>query len=304
MKTPDLPSVSLGPAGLNRWRWLISRLVVIALVGAGLLLIGMSRAEPGGFAGMRGLAGDAAAPLLSAARAPLHLVRAIFDEVGSYMAVRRRNKVLEQRIAADADLHERAARQEHEIRRLKALLRVSEPETGTVAVARLIGASAGSYMSSALVPVGRSRGVRIGQPVRDPDGLIGRIVEAGRTSARIMLVSDINSRIPVAVVRTGQPAIVAGANEPLLHLRYIAQGYELRAGDVLVTTGHGGLFAPGIPVGVIHDPDLAEPTVRPSAHLANLDFVTIQKPYFPAAATVNPVPESVAIAGDTGDPAP
>jgi len=304
MKTPDLPPVSLGPVGLGRWRWLTGRLLVIALVGGGLLLIGMSRAEPDGFDGLRGAADDIAAPVLRVARTPRNLATAAYDTIRSYLAVRTRNQALERQVAADAGLRERAARLTREVQRLKALLRLAEPRAHTVAAARVVGASAGSYVASALVPVGRRNGVRIGQPVRDADGLIGRIVEAGQTSARIMLISDINSRIPVEVARTGQPAIVAGANEPLLRLRYIAQGQELRAGDVLVTTGHGGLFSPGIPVGTVLETDLAEPSVRPSARLGNLDFVLIQQPYFAQATAIAPVSEGAPAAGETSDSSP
>jgi rod shape-determining protein MreC len=83
------------------------------------------------------------------------------------------------------------------------------------------------------------------------DGLAGRIAEVGRRSARVLLLTDINSRVPVLVERTRDRAILAGDNSNHPQLLYLKPRAELRVGDRVVTSGDGGVFPAGLPVGVV-----------------------------------------------------
>jgi rod shape-determining protein MreC len=274
--------------GLTRWRWLTARLALIGLVAAGLILLGMSRAAPERFAGLRGSANDSMTVVLNILRWPLVQAHAVGEAVSSYFAVRQRNQRLEAELKTLRDLQERERQLRLQNAELTRLLGVVEPQTRVVASARIVGASSASYVNSALLPIGRSKGLRVGQPVRAADGLVGRIIEVGGSSARVMLLSDLSSRVPVKVARTGQAGIAAGSNSPVLRLRFLPPGAGLVTGDVLVTSGHGGLFPPGIPVARVTDPQAAEPLVEPFAQMSGLGVVLVLAPYFPAAATPRP----------------
>jgi len=102
---------------------------------------------------------------------------------------------------------------------------------------------------SLLVVAGARDGVAKGQAVITGEGLVGRVVEAGERSARVLLITDINSRIPVVVQRTGDRALLAGDNSPYPRLLYLSPDAVVLVGDQVVTSGHGGVFIPGLPVG-------------------------------------------------------
>lgn len=114
------------------------------------------------------------------------------------------------------------------------------------------------------------------QSVVDADGLVGQLVRVGPWSAEVMLISDPGAAVPVEVVRSGVRTIAegTGSDEPELHLPYVAATDDVKVGDLIVTSGLGGVFPTGIPVGVVteylRDPDelLAVVRVQPSARLA------------------------------------
>lgn len=269
----------------------------VIAVALGLLLLGRVNPELGGRT--RGVVLDIVAPLWGTVRAPFDWLGDVGSAIGEYIGTVPRNRILTAELAAARQALEKQGALQSENTALKRLLRVTEPRQQLIVVARIAGSSAGSYARTAMVSAGRSDGVVPGQPVRADVGLVGRTVEAGDHAARILLLTDTNSRVPVIVVRTGQPALAAGANGRLVEVRdRTGAEVPLLVGDRLVTSGAGGTFAAQIPVAVIVDaarePPLAEPFANPSA----LTYVAIFAPYLPVpvlaaptdAATVVPVP--------------
>jgi len=153
---------------------------------------------------------------------------------------------------------------------------------------RIVGASPSAPARLAIIAGGMGRGLRVGQPVRDARGLVGRIVEVGATSARVLLITDADSRVPVRVQRTGQTAMVEGLSDIELSVRYISGTTPLEPGDRLVTTGQGGVFPPGIPVGVVTRAGPLEGRAQPFSNPNGLDLVLVYAPYLPEARTPGP----------------
>ena len=121
-----------------------------------------------------------------------------------------------------------------------------------MAVTRLVSSSPGAVRRLAVVPVGRSSGVRPTQPVRGPAGLIGRVIETGSISARILLLTDPASVVPVRRATDDLEGVVVGDGAGGLELRpLVSRRVQLRAGDLFVTSGVGGVFPPGIPVALV-----------------------------------------------------
>ena len=127
---------------------------------------------------------------------------------------------------------------------------VSEPAISFV-TARVIADSGGAYARSVMVNAGRDNGVARGQAAMTGEGLVGRVAEVGSRAARVLLITDLNSRVPVVVDGTRQRAILAGDNSARPSLRYVDAGGTIRIGDRIVTSGQGGVFPPGLPVGVV-----------------------------------------------------
>ena len=268
---------------------LVRRVVGIAAVLAGLVLLVVSRTDPARGQALRTAAIDVTAPVWGLVRKPIAAIGGIGDYVGDYFVAIDRNRRLEAELRRYRVRDQQRVGLVRENRQLKAMLRVVEPQRGWYRVLPIAAASSGSYVRSAVVSGGRGAGVRVGQPVRAVRGLVGRVVEVGGNAARVLLLTDASSRVPVRVLRTGRPAIVAGVNAPHLEVRYVAPADgQLRIGDRLVTSGDGGIFPPDVPVAVVTHVRGDLQLARPIAHPEGLGYVIVERPYLPPALVAAP----------------
>ncbi|MBQ0771303.1 MAG: rod shape-determining protein MreC, partial [Sphingomonadales bacterium] len=147
-------------------------------------------------------------------------------------------------------LEARALRQENE--RLRRLLKLNEEVPDSIAMARLISSTASSSRRIATLGVGSNSGLESGQPVRSPEGLVGRILETGPTTARVLLVSDGKNVTPVQRASDSLPAFATGRGDGTVDIQPINIGSNpFKAGDLMITSGSGGLYSPGIPVAIV-----------------------------------------------------
>ena len=274
---------------------LLGAVVSGVVIAFGLLLLLIGRVNPQAGAALRGATADIVMPVWSVVRAPIEAIEQGAAGIGAYFGAVSRNRALTAELAASRARLQRADAEALANARLRQLLRVVEPRVRLIATARIAGASSGGTLRSAVISAGARDGLRPGQPVRAAAGLVGRTLETGANATRILLLTDPGSRVPVIVARTGQPALLVGANAPLLEVRdRVGAEVPLRVGDRLLTSGDGGVFAPGIPAAVVvrtGEPPLA----RAAASPGGLGYVAVETPYLPvptvsdAAATV-PVP--------------
>lgn len=227
---------------------------VLAGAGAavGALLLALSLWSPETFQGLRSMASDIASPAGRAGAATRVQSRSIFSAIAGYYDAGSRNAELEREIeVARVRLAEaEALRRENE--RLKAALRLRDGETGEVATARLIGSTSASARRFAFISAGRSDGVRTGMPVTSPMGLVGRVLETGASTSRVLLLTDSESMVPVRRATDEVVAFAEGRADGSLRIRLINLGINpLKEGDVFVTSGAGGLFRPGIAVAMV-----------------------------------------------------
>ena len=222
-----------------------------AAVGAVLLVISLW--SPQTFQGLRAMAVDLAAPAGQAGAATRVQSRSLFEAIAGYYDAGSRNAELSREIAvARVRLAEAEALRE-ENQRLKAALDLIEgEEIDRVATARLIGSTSASNRRFAFISAGRNDGVRPGMPVTSPMGLVGRVVEVGSGTARILLLTDSGSMIPVRRATDNVVAFAEGRADGSLRIRLINLGLNpLEEGDVFVTSGAGGIFRPGIAVAMV-----------------------------------------------------
>jgi len=223
-----------------------------ALFGAALLTISLLRPET--FNGLRTMAADIASPAGEVGAAGRIGTQNVFDAIAGYYRAGSRNAELEREMEiarvrlAEAD----ALRQENV--RLKALLGLSTDDTPPVAVARLIGSTSSSVRRLGYISAGRNDGVRPGMPVTSPTGLVGRVLETGATSSRVLLLTDSESMVPVRRATDNTVAFAEGRSDGSLRLRLVNLGINpIKPGDVFVTSGAGGLFRPNIAVAVARE---------------------------------------------------
>jgi rod shape-determining protein MreC len=220
-----------------------------ALFGAALLAISLLRPET--FNGLRSMASDAAAPIGSAGAEARTSSQNVLDAVAGYYRAGSRNAELEQEVKIARVRLAEAEAVKQENARLKAVLGLASEEAEPVAVARLIGSTSSSARRLGYISAGRNDGVRPGMPVTSPMGLVGRVLEAGAESSRVLLLTDSESMVPVRRATDNVVAFAEGRSDGSLRLRLVNLGINpIKQGDVFVTSGAGGMFRPGTAVAI------------------------------------------------------
>jgi rod shape-determining protein MreC len=173
------------------------------------------------------------------------------EQVGELNAIRAENAAL--RADNERLLHWQlvARRLEAENDALREALRLVPDPSERFLTARVIGDQGGAFVRSVLVNAGRREGIAVGQAALASTGLAGRVAQAGQRSARVLLVTDMNSRIPVMVGSERARAVLAGDNSKQPSLAYLSPRARVNPGDRVLTSGHGGVFPPGLPVGIV-----------------------------------------------------
>jgi len=133
----------------------------------------------------------------------------------------------------------------------------------------------GVYAKAVLLSVGPNHSIRRGQIALDSRGLVGRVTEVGARSARVLLITDLNSRIPVVLESSGAHAILVGTNGPRPRLLYWPEGSPPREGDRVVTGAATDVFPANLPVGTVRYNSGHVPEVEPAAELDRLELVRI-----------------------------
>ena len=253
-----------------------------ALIGAALLIISLW--QPQALAGLRSMAVDATSSVGEAGASARTGGRGFFEAIGGYYRAGSRNAELERevRVARVKLVEAEAIRQENE--RLKAVLGLGEEDAEPVARGRLIGSTSSSTRRFGYLSVGSTDGVRPEMPVVSPMGLVGRVLETGRHSARVMLLTDSESMVPVRRATDDVVAFAEGRPDGSLRLRLINLGINpLEEGDVFVTSGAGGLFRPNIPVAVVDEVTRDGAIARLLGNPAATDFVSVEPVWQPEA---------------------
>ncbi len=221
----------------------------IGLIVISILLMGVSAFRPQSFEGLRTSVADIFAPALSAVSMPFQQINLFLHDVTNLAQLQADNLRLEQENIRLRQWYQTALLLDSENRSLRELLNLQVDPSYSHISARILSDSGNTYAKSLLASVGMADGVKKGAAVIAGEGLIGRIVEVGENTARILLINDINSRVPVVVEDTGQHAIMAGYNERNPRLIHLPEGSKINEGARVITSGYGGVYPHGIPVG-------------------------------------------------------
>jgi rod shape-determining protein MreC len=267
--------------------------VAVAGVFVGVALILMARFDPQGFTMVRMAVSDLITPASSAGRSAVRGVGSIGQTVTAYLDAANQNRRLRDELARSRILLTRAHILADENRRLKALVQLAEHVPERVVATRIAASTGTSIRRFATIEAGYAHGVRTGQPVQSPEGLLGRVIDVGNTSARMMLLTDGGNTVPVRLARGGAPALVIGTGGPRLDLRALAAGASpFRRGDLVVTSGTGGVYPPGIPVAVVTRVNGDRAEGAPVADPSRIEFALVLRsapPLPPPAPAPAPV---------------
>jgi rod shape-determining protein MreC len=257
------------------FRQALARLVLPLLIAASFGLMLLGKADTVIAERARVALADLLVPVYDVLSRPIGAVQDGVDAVRGLAELHRENARLREENARLRRWQDVAMALEAENLALRAVLNApAEPTPGFI-TARVVADTGSTYARSVLLSTGPRHAVKKGQVALDQSGLVGRVSEVGTRSARILLVTDINSRIPVEVERTRARAILAGTNGPVPRLQHWAGNQPPQPGDRIVTSAQAGAFPAGLPVGTVRAGQGGVLEVELAAELNRLHFVRL-----------------------------
>jgi rod shape-determining protein MreC len=253
----------------------LQRFALVLLVVAAFAAMLIGKADTVLVENARVLALDLASPALEAIAGPVAYANRVIADLREFASLREENARLREEYARLLSWQTAARRLENENDRLRELSQFREGPEASFITARIVGDSVSAYVRGALLNVGAKAGVTSGQAVVTGEGLAGRVAEVGDNSARVLFVTDVNSHLPVQVERTRERAILAGDNSPQMRLGLLQGVVGVQRGDRIVTSGDGGSFPVGIPIGEIVQTGEGHVRVKPFADFSRLEFVRV-----------------------------
>jgi rod shape-determining protein MreC len=270
-----LKSMPLKTTTVQMMPVVVLRAAPAVLILLALTLMILHRADTLPVERLRTAMTDALAPLLTAVSAPLNALVEQIDGVTTIRDLKAENIRLEEENAKLQQWYESALKLQAENQSFRELLNVKADPALNFITARVISDAGGSFVKSVLLPVGALDKVQKGNAVMSGHGLVGRVTEVGQRSSRVLLITDLNSRIPVLIQNTRTKAILAGKNQDLLRLERLPPDSGMTIGARIVTSGDGGQLPADLPVGTIVSIGEKGVWVKPVSDIDRLSYVQV-----------------------------
>jgi rod shape-determining protein MreC len=239
-----------------------------------IALLALSRLEHPAVAQLRWHVAEFETPVLALGGGIIERLRHTWRTISSMMDLSQEVERLKDENQRLKNWEWRAKESERKLAELASLSAVVKEQPVGFVTSRVIANSGGPFARSALINAGRQQNIRTGYPVLSSAGLVGRIVEAGERAAEVLLLTDLNSRIPVSVGANGVRAVLVGDNSAFPRLAYLAPEAVISPGDEVSTSGVGGLFPRGLRIGVVVV-ERGSLVVRPHSALDSLEYVSV-----------------------------
>ncbi len=267
-------------------RQALSRLTLPVLMAVAFALVLVGKADTLLEMRLRVALDDALAPIYGAMAKPLMRAQDSIGWVRGLLDVQAENVRLRQETDRLLRWPRGAAARALRNHALEAQLHWMPPRPATFVTAPIVADTSGLYAHAVLVALRRGHAVHKGDIALDGGGLVGRVTEVGARSARVLLITDLNSRVPVMLAGSHAPALMVGTNAAIPKLTFWPQGVVPREGERVVTSAAGGVFPADLPVGTVHYSRAHVAEVLPDARLDRLDVIRLFD--FGSLATVAP----------------
>lgn len=256
-------------------RLLAQRFAFVSLILGSFALMILGKADILLVERTRTLVADALAPVLDVMSRPAASIAEVVEHVRELANLRAENARLKAENARLMQWQTVARRLETENAVLHEQLNVVPDPDPAFVTARVIGDLGSAFGHSMMLNAGGREGVRKGQAVLAGEALVGHIAEVGDRSARLLLLTDINAKIPVMLEGSRTRAILTGDNKDRPKLNYVAGNPSISVGDRVVTSASGAAFPPGIPIGVVASNADGVIRVEPFVRRHELEFVAV-----------------------------
>jgi rod shape-determining protein MreC len=251
------------------------RLVHVVLIALSFSLMFIGKADLVAMRDLRMSSNDFLAPVIDFVSAPIRGVETMAEGIRTVASLRAENV----RLQAENDLLQRWRRRaeilESENQQLRSVTGTVSDEIHSLITARAVTAPGGSFAHTILIAIGNESGIAAGDPVITSNGLVGIVYEVGRAYARVLMISDINARIPVMLASSSWPGLTIGRNDEYLELAFLPAEARPEVGELVLTSGHGGILPAGLAVGRVDRVDGDDIRVRPAVEFRNLGYVSV-----------------------------
>lgn len=266
-------SYSYGNSGSKSLR---ARTIIAVLIIFAVVLLAMTRGHRPFIGKFRSAVDSVTAPLLEAVSTPVRGLHNLMENKTQLFTAYEENKKLREENDTLRRWQAVAQSLKAENESLRALTGYKPVENVEYVTAHVIAQSPDAYSGTLLIDAGKAQGLVALQPVIDAYGLVGRIVEVGEHTARVQLLSDGTSRVPVISGNSRQHAILAGTGDELLRMTFVGgDPAQIQLGEAVMTTSEGGLIPDSVMVGTIFRRDTNGLLVKPLRPLGASEYVRI-----------------------------
>ncbi|MEM8770585.1 MAG: rod shape-determining protein MreC [Pseudomonadota bacterium] len=276
-------------------------LFLLILVSIFLLLSSLYSAQASVFQKAREGVLDATSPILELFSGPIAAVNNAIGYVSDYFSVLEQNKALRDENAELRQWMNEALELRTVVAGYEGLAGYQAPPVAKPISAYVIGESNDVFAKSMIINAGRRQSVESGQAVVDADGMIGRIVNAGANASRVLLLTDVQSRVPVYIEGADAEGILVGRTRarPAIAVIDSPDEIEIRPGQRVLTSGAGGVLPRGLPIGLIEEGN-GDITVDLYANYVRTRLVRVINYSFPAIDDASPLIDGASPAGAAG----
>ncbi|HEX6144248.1 MAG TPA: rod shape-determining protein MreC [Geminicoccaceae bacterium] len=228
------------------------RFAFAALLASSVALLIIGKANSDLFSMINTRVSDVLAPVMAVMREPVDASHRFARTLGELVALYEENARLREQNRQLVQWQSHAEQLASENRELRQALNMEiDVPAATVIGARVVADTGGPFVHTVLVDAGRRQGATVGMAAVDDRGLVGRVIEVGARSSRILLLTDFNSKVPAMVEPSRDQALLAGDNRREPGLIFLPLNPRVSIGDRVVTSGRGGLLPPGLPIGAV-----------------------------------------------------
>jgi len=251
------------------------RIIHGVLIFLSFSLMFLGKADLSALRNIRMGSSDFLAPFIDFVSAPIRGIETMVEGVRTVASLRAENV----RLQGENDLLKRWRRRaeilESENRQLRSVTGAAAVKNRIQITARAVTAPGGGFAHTVLIAIGGEEGIVRGNPVVTADGLVGIVIDVGRAYARVLMISDINARIPVILSSSSWPGLSVGQNGQFLDLQFLPDEATPKIGELVLTSGHGGVLPNGLAVGRVDQIKDGKIRVRPAVDLRNLSYVSV-----------------------------
>lgn len=251
------------------------RFAFLSLICLSIALLVLGKADLVLMERVRTISTDALSPVLSTLSQPINALNKGIERVRELATLVEENERLRrqnERLLKWQSVSRSLDQENDYFRRL--LNALTDPLVLPI-TSRVIGDSGGPFVRTLLLGAGTLDGVRVGQAAVGPHGVIGRVVEVGHQSSRVLLLTDLNSRVPVALENSRHKGILVGDNSSSPKLEFLPTNAQVSAGDRVVTSGDGGMLPAGWPIGIVSSVSEGQVRVQAYADWTRLEYVSV-----------------------------